>query len=104
MSDTPTTTPTAPAAGSAPSNRAKLERLLVACDGLMDVVEGCQGKRWSCDGTRLVDTKEWCEFYVAQRAVNSAALGAPENAGYAERYLIGADGSMRVEVPRPNAS
>jgi hypothetical protein len=51
-----------------------------------------------------VDTKEWCEFYVAQRAVNSAALGAPENAGYAERYLIGADGSMRVEVPRPNAS
>lgn len=77
MSTTKDTPPTAPAAGSEPSHRAKLERLLVACDGLMNVVEGCLGKRWSCDGTRLVDTKEWCEFFVAQRAVHAAAHTRP---------------------------
>ncbi len=75
MSDTKT--PTAGASSPAPTgsadNRAKLLRLLVACEGLMEIVEGCLGRRWAADGTRLVDTKEWCEFYVAQRAVCAAA-------------------------------
>lgn len=38
--------------------------LLKSAEQLNGIVEGCLGKRWSCDGQRLVDTKEWCEFYV----------------------------------------
>lgn len=60
-------------AGSARSSRAKLVRLLCACDGLLEIVEGCLGERWACDGRRLVDTKAWCEFYLAHRAVQDSA-------------------------------
>lgn len=52
------------ACGSTRDSRVRLVRLLSACDGLMEIVEGCLGRRWSSDGTRLVDTKEWCEFYA----------------------------------------
>ena len=63
----------AAAPGSAISNRAKLVRLLCACDGLLEIVEGCLGERWTSDDRRLVDTKAWCEFYLAHRAVQNAA-------------------------------
>ncbi len=61
------------APGSADSNRAKLERLLIACDGLAEIVEGFWGRRWSSSGTRLADTDEWREFYDAHREVYDAA-------------------------------
>jgi len=33
----------------------------------MGIVEGVQNVRWSYQGRRLVDTKEWCELYCAWR-------------------------------------
>ncbi len=63
----------APRSGSAGSNLSKLERLLDACEGLMEIVEGIRSTRWSFEGARLKDSKEWVEFYLAQRAVHRAA-------------------------------
>ena len=52
----------APAPGS--------ERLLLAMDRLMEIVEGVKLQRWHANGRRLVDTPEWCEVYVAWCAIN----------------------------------
>jgi hypothetical protein len=41
------------------------KRLKNAVIGLMDIVEGVRGARWSHEGKRLVDTPEWCELYSA---------------------------------------
>jgi len=41
------------------------DRLIAAIQGVMQIVEGMRRQRWSDGKTRLVDTKEWCEFYVA---------------------------------------
>lgn len=44
------------------------ERELVSTiDALMEIVEGVRGERWAANGMRLVDTREWCAFYVASR-------------------------------------
>lgn len=56
------------------------DRLMAAIDGLMQIVEGMRRKRWA-DGGRLVDTPEWCEFYVAvyahKRQAELAAKASP---------------------------
>lgn len=45
-------------------------RLMDAADGLMQIVEGTLGERWTGErGQRLVDMKEWCVFYSAWCAV-----------------------------------
>ena len=41
------------------------KRLMAAVTGLMEIVEGVRGARWSHEGRRLVDTTEWCELYCA---------------------------------------
>ena len=41
-----------------------------AVEGLMEIVEGFRGERWSSNGKRLVDTKEWRRLYVARCDVN----------------------------------
>jgi hypothetical protein len=41
------------------------ERLILAMDKLMEIVEGLRYRRWSDDGQRLTDTPEWCELYCA---------------------------------------
>lgn len=43
-----------------------------AIEDLMGIVEGCQGKRWTAMGIRLVDTPEWCRLYTLRCRVNDA--------------------------------
>lgn len=52
-----------------------LRELHVATEQLMEIVEGFRGERWvsTTKGRRLVDTPEWCRFYVARCAVNRAS-------------------------------
>ena len=51
-----------------------LRELHGATEQLMEIVEGFRGERWvSPKGRRLVDTPEWCRFYVARCAVNRAS-------------------------------
>jgi len=54
--------PLPPAPGAA-------ERLRLAVDKLMQIVEGTRYRRWSADGKRLTDTPEWCELYCAWCAI-----------------------------------
>jgi len=49
------------------SSVAAEKQLRSTIDALMDIVEGVRGERWAANGMRLVDTKEWCAFYVASR-------------------------------------
>ena len=45
----------------------EIKQLLLACNGLIDIVEGTKSKRWAngCGGGRFKDTQEWAKFYVA---------------------------------------
>jgi len=47
-----------------------LRELHGAVEGMMEIVEGCRGERWTANGRRLVDTPEWYRLYVARCAVN----------------------------------
>ena len=38
---------------------------------LMEIVEGCLGERWTANGKRLVDTREWCALYVAWKKLTN---------------------------------
>ena len=62
------------AGSSGPACSASLDTLLRelhgAVEGMMEIVEGCRGERWTANGRRLVDTPEWCRLYVARCAVN----------------------------------
>lgn len=62
------------AGSSAPACSASIDTLLRelhgAVEGMMEIVEGCRGERWTANGRRLVDTPEWCRLYVARCAVN----------------------------------
>lgn len=66
-----TAKPLAPATSSATVD--DLSKLLCSCDELMNIVEGCRGERWAAKGKRLVDTPEWCEFYVRWSKIAMAA-------------------------------
>ena len=44
-----------------------LVELADSIERLLEIVEGCRGRRWAYGGTRLVDTPEWCAFYVAHQ-------------------------------------
>lgn len=61
------------------------QRLVKSIEGVMQIVEGMRRKRWSDGKTRLVDTPEWCEFYVAwyaeKRAKKPKASARRHNAG-----------------------
>lgn len=41
--------------------------LLQSADNLLEIVEGVRGERWTANGRRLVDTREWCAFYCEAR-------------------------------------
>lgn len=58
-----------------------LRELHGATEELMQIVEGFRGERWTANGKRLVDTPEWCRFYVARCAVNRAQENAEPSHG-----------------------
>jgi len=41
------------------------EKLVVAVNNLVEIVEGVRNVRWSYDQWRLKDTPEWCALYSA---------------------------------------
>ena len=41
------------------------EKLMVAVNNLVEIVEGVRNVNWKHEGFRLVDTPEWCALYVA---------------------------------------
>lgn len=50
----------------------KPNRLTASIENVMQIVEGMRRKRWTDGKMRLVDTPEWCEFYVAWYAAKRA--------------------------------
>lgn len=50
-----------------------LRELHGAAEDLVKIVDGAHNVRWSFNGRRLVDTPEWCRFYVARCAANRAS-------------------------------
>ncbi len=60
-------------AGSVQRMDMRESNLVSTIDALMEIVEGCRGERWAANGMRLVDTKEWCAFYVASRRFKEGA-------------------------------
>lgn len=63
----------------------RLRELHKAAEDLIQIVEGFRGERWTANGKRLVDTPEWCRFYVAsmsswrpvREAIDAATKGTP---------------------------
>lgn len=47
----------------------EIKPLLNSCENLLEIVEGVLGERWSVNGRRLVDTKQWCDFYVKYNTI-----------------------------------
>lgn len=44
---------------------AEYEKLVVAVNNLVEIVEGVRNVRWAYDQWRLVDTPQWCDLYCA---------------------------------------
>jgi len=60
-----TQVPTPPGAGFS-----ELVALHIAASDLAQIVEGFMGERWTANGKRLVDTGQWCCFYLALKRLN----------------------------------
>lgn len=48
----------------------EIKKLVLACNGLIDIVEGCQSVRWAYVGCRFKDHPEWVNFYNAWCKLN----------------------------------
>jgi len=56
------------------SNQQIRRELVDAANRLNEIVEGVTSVRWSFKNSRLKDTEEWCEFYVALNRANERNL------------------------------
>ena len=58
-----------------------LVELADSIERLLEIVEGVRGERWQSNGRRLVDTPEWCAFYVAHNKCKTRHRTAKVSSG-----------------------